>query len=142
MVATQKLNGTVFAQLVRSGAANLRLHAQTVNDLNVFPIPDGDTGSNMLLTIVGGADAAKHPAQSLSDTARRVSDGMLLSARGNSGVILSQIFDGIAEGFSGLDEADYQDCIHEERRLFSEKEDTTWNWQISRENPIIFPTMT
>ena len=112
MVATQKLNGTVFAQLVRSGAANLRLHAQTVNDLNVFPIPDGDTGSNMLLTIVGGADAAKHPAQSLSDTARRVSDGMLLSARGNSGVILSQIFDGIAEGFSGLDEADYQDCIH------------------------------
>ena len=50
MVATQKLNGTVFAQLVRSGAANLRLHPQTVNDLNVFPIPDGDTGSNMLLT--------------------------------------------------------------------------------------------
>lgn len=112
MVSTQKLNGTVFAQLVQAGAANLQVHAQTVNDLNVFPIPDGDTGSNMLLTIIGGVDAAKHGSVHLGDTARLISDGMLLSARGNSGVILSQIFDGLAEGFSGLEEADYDACIH------------------------------
>lgn len=106
-----ELNGFLFAKMVQAGTANLRAHAQAVNNLNVFPIPDGDTGSNMLLTIIGGADAAGKGTQSLSDTARRVSDGMLLSARGNSGVILSQIFEGIADGFCGIEKADNQDWI-------------------------------
>lgn len=111
MQTPQTLNGTLYAQMVHAGAANLRAHAQTVNDLNVFPIPDGDTGSNMLLTIIGGADAVGSGVQSLGQTARKVSDGMLLSARGNSGVILSQFFEGVADGFSGVEEADNRNFI-------------------------------
>ena len=116
MERAQKTNGVLFARMVQAGCTNLRAHAQAVNNLNVFPIPDGDTGSNMLLTIIGGADAAGKGTHSLSETARRVSDGMLLSARGNSGVILSQIFEGIADGFDGIEEADNQDWINALRK--------------------------
>ena len=108
MSKSTAIDGIRYARMVQAGAANLRLHTQAINNLNVFPIPDGDTGDNMLLTMVGGADAAGCGSESVSDTARRVSDGMLLSARGNSGVILSQIFEGIADGLEGLDEADNQ----------------------------------
>lgn len=111
MENAQKVNGFLFAKMVQAGTANLRAHAQAVNNLNVFPIPDGDTGSNMLLTIIGGADAVGRGTEPLSETARRVSDGMLLSARGNSGVILSQIFEGIADGFDNIEEADNQAWI-------------------------------
>ena len=116
MESAQKTNGVLFARMVQAGCTNLRAHAQAVNNLNVFPIPDGDTGSNMLLTTIGGADAAGKGTNSLSETARRVSDGMLLSARGNSGVILSQIFEGIADGFDGIEEADNQDWINALRK--------------------------
>ena len=116
MERAQKTNGVLFARMVQAGCTNLRAHAQAVNNLNVFPIPDGDTGSNMLLTTIGGADAAGKGTNSLSETARRVSDGMLLSARGNSGVILSQIFEGIADGFDGIEEADNQDWINALRK--------------------------
>ena len=112
MQTTGTINGTLFAQMVKMGAANLRSHAQAVNNLNVFPIPDGDTGSNMLLTIMGGADVVGNGTDSIGETARRISDGMLLSARGNSGVILSQIFEGIADGLDGVDEADNTACIN------------------------------
>ena len=111
MENAQKVNGFLFAKMVQAGTANLRAHAQAVNNLNVFPIPDGDTGSNMLLTIMGGADAVGRGTEDLSETARRVSDGMLLSARGNSGVILSQIFEGVADGFENIEEADNQAWI-------------------------------
>lgn len=116
MERAQKTNGVLFARMVQAGCTNLRAHAQAVNNLNVFPIPDGDTGSNMLLTTIGGADAAGKGTNSLSETARRVSDGMLLSARGNSGVILSQIFEGIADGFDSIEEADNQDWINALRK--------------------------
>ncbi len=116
MESAQKTNGVLFARMVQAGCTNLRAHAQAVNNLNVFPIPDGDTGSNMLLTTIGGADAAGKGTNSLSETARRVSDGMLLSARGNSGVILSQIFEGIADGFDSIEEADNQDWINALRK--------------------------
>ncbi len=116
MESAQKTNGVLFARMVQAGCTNLRAHAQAVNNLNVFPIPDGDTGSNMLLTTIGGADAAGKGTISLSETARRVSDGMLLSARGNSGVILSQIFEGIADGFDSIEEADNQDWINALRK--------------------------
>ncbi len=105
------LDGFTFAKMVKSGCNNLRTHMQTVNNLNVFPIPDGDTGSNMLMTIIGGADNAGAGTKSISETSRRISDGMLLSARGNSGVILSQIFEGIAGGFEGMEEAGNQEII-------------------------------
>lgn len=97
------LDGETFAAMLRGGALRLKAHTAEINDLNVFPIPDGDTGDNMLLTILGGTDAA---GDTLGNTAKRAAGGMLMSARGNSGVILSQLFDGIASGFSELEAAD------------------------------------
>ena len=100
------LDGILFARMVNSGAANLKAHAQEINELNVFPIPDGDTGDNMLLTMMGGVHHDNATSDALNEMANRVSSGMLLSARGNSGVILSQFFEGIKNGFSGLESAD------------------------------------
>ncbi len=106
-MATRQLSGSLFSELVHGGAANLRANAQIVNDLNVFPIPDGDTGENMSLTIAGGVNASSElRSSSLSDVSDTIANGMLLSARGNSGVILSQFFAGMAKGFTGSDEAD------------------------------------
>ena len=100
------LDGILFARMINSGAANLKAHAKEINDLNVFPIPDGDTGDNMLMTMMGGVHHDTNSCDSLCEMADRVSSGMLLSARGNSGVILSQFFEGIKNGFTGLQTAD------------------------------------
>ncbi len=100
------LDGILFARMINSGAANLKAHAKEINDLNVFPIPDGDTGDNMLMTMMGGVSHDDATSKGLNEMANRVSSGMLLSARGNSGVILSQFFEGIKNGFSGLVSAD------------------------------------
>ena len=100
------LDGILFARMINSGAANLRAHAKEINDLNVFPIPDGDTGDNMLMTMMGGVYHDDLAPEGLDEMANRVCSGMLLSARGNSGVILSQFFEGIKNGFSGLRTAD------------------------------------
>lgn len=116
MEMTQTLDGTMFANMLRAGAMNLRTHAQTINDLNVFPIPDGDTGSNMMLTIMGGINALNNEYSSVAEAARLAANGMLLSARGNSGVILSQLFDGIAAGFDGIETADNAQIAHAMRR--------------------------
>lgn len=102
-----EIDGALLARMVRAGTARLRTHAQEVNDLNVFPIPDGDTGSNMLLTAAGGAvSITSTESGSIGELSRRISDGMLLSARGNSGVILSQIFEGMARALDGAETAD------------------------------------
>lgn len=101
------LDGILFARMVNSGAANLKAHAKEINDLNVFPIPDGDTGDNMLMTMMGGVDP-DYNCEKLCEVAERVSGGMLLSARGNSGVILSQFFEGLKNGFAKLHVADVQ----------------------------------
>jgi DAK2 domain fusion protein YloV len=104
---TRELSGELYSSLIKGGAANLRANAQIVNDLNVFPIPDGDTGENMSLTITGGVTAAANAGSySLSEVSDTIANGMLLSARGNSGVILSQFFSGIAKGFTGSEKAD------------------------------------
>lgn len=105
MKTEQTLDGIVFARMINSGAENLKKHAEEINNLNVFPIPDGDTGDNMLLTMMGGVYSDENACEKLSDVAKRVSGGMLLAARGNSGVILSQFFEGIKNGFEGLDSA-------------------------------------
>ncbi len=97
------LNGREYSKMILAGAHSLKRHVKEINDLNVFPIPDGDTGDNMLLTMLGGENAAS--ADDVSTAARKIADGMLLSARGNSGVILSQFFDGIAAGFDGVTDA-------------------------------------
>ena len=99
---TFKLNGSLYADMVKSGAVNLRNNVQTVNELNVFPIPDGDTGENMARTIEGGISAlAAVSGSDISAVAEGLAHGMLLSARGNSGVILSQFFEGVRRGLIG-----------------------------------------
>ena len=103
------LTGEYFVKMIHGAALNLRSEAQKINDLNVFPVPDGDTGDNMLSTLMGGVERARDSGEGLGVIARKVADGMLLSARGNSGVILSQFFDGIAAGFEGLETADAKD---------------------------------
>ena len=99
------LNADLFLNLIRCGAARLAQNRQAVNDLNVFPIPDGDTGDNMYMTMEAGCTAG---GTTLGEAAEAVSKGMLLGARGNSGVILSRIFAGLAKGLQGLTEADAQ----------------------------------
>lgn len=106
---TKNLNGALFAQMLISGADHLSCYRKAVNDLNVFPIPDGDTGDNMLATVYGGADAVDGAESDLCDIANSSAHGMLLSARGNSGVILSRIFSGINKGFAGVREAGVED---------------------------------
>ncbi|MBR6153493.1 MAG: DAK2 domain-containing protein [Treponema sp.] len=105
---TKFLTGDMLLEMVKSGAECLQSHCDEVNDLNVFPIPDGDTGSNMYLTIKGGANT-DCSAETVSDTAESIAHNMLLSARGNSGVILSQLFAGIADGLKGLETASISD---------------------------------
>ena len=104
---TFTLTGSLLLSMVAEGAAHLEANRQAVNDLNVFPIPDGDTGDNMCLTIQAGhSQASGLSDSSLSEVASAVSSGMLMGARGNSGVILSRIFAGLAKGLSGLQETD------------------------------------
>ncbi len=97
----------MFANMIRGGAATLSANRQLVNDLNVFPIPDGDTGDNMFMTIDSGVAAlCNDEYPSLSTSASIAAQGMLLGARGNSGVILSRIFAGISRGLEGVEKAD------------------------------------
>ena len=107
---TTTLNGALYAGMISSGADHLGCYRKTVNDLNVFPIPDGDTGDNMLATVYSGADAVDRAEDAdLATVASRSAHGMLLGARGNSGVILSRIFSGINKGFEGVSEAAVSD---------------------------------
>ena len=100
-----KLNGVQFKELVINGAKNLRQNIEEVDSLNVFPVPDGDTGTNMSRTIEGGINAViKSEEKNLGLLGKDLSKGMLMGARGNSGVILSQIFRGICRGFDGKEE--------------------------------------
>ena len=103
---TTSVNGALLAAMIKNGAASLKNKVKEVNDLNVFPIPDGDTGDNMFLTIDAGVVALADEPASVGEAARLAANGMLLGARGNSGVILSRIFAGIARGLEGVDEAD------------------------------------
>ena len=104
------LSGNQYGILVRSGAASLKRNRQAVNDLNVFPVPDGDTGDNMFLTIDSGSQTASHlKDEPICDAAEMIARGMLMGARGNSGVILSRMFAGIAKGLSGLSSACVKD---------------------------------
>lgn len=112
-MARKFLNGKLFANMFRGGVAYLRAHVKAVNDMNVFPVPDGDTGDNMMMTMEGGAKAlSRIEGDSLDSVAKSLMDGMLLGARGNSGVILSQFFAGISKEFVGHDEVSVEDVGH------------------------------
>ena len=99
------INGPLFGAMLKHGYLEINNHVKEVNDLNVFPVPDGDTGINMVETIKGGVRAIENIEEnSISKVANLASSGMLFSARGNSGVILSQFFAGIALGLDSLEE--------------------------------------
>ena len=104
------VNVEQFKAMIRSGCANLENHAAEINTLNVFPVPDGDTGTNMSMTFTNGyQEAIKCNSDSVSDVAKAFSRGLLMGARGNSGVITSQIFRGFYQHIEGKEEIDVSD---------------------------------
>ena len=95
-------DGQGFKRLIEAGLSWLDQHSAAINVLNVFPVPDGDTGTNMLLTLQSAyKEIATSPGESVSDIAQATAYGALMGARGNSGVILSQILRGFAHGVEG-----------------------------------------
>lgn len=101
------LGGLLLKKMVKGGAKELRTNADEVNKLNVFPVPDGDTGDNMRMTIESGLNAIENiDSDDLAEIMKALSHGMLLGARGNSGVILSQFFAGTSRGLEASHTAD------------------------------------
>ena len=104
---TDRISGGAFKQMVAFGAACITAQKQAINDLNVFPVPDGDTGTNMSLTIQTAVTELRRVEPStLEEAAKITASGLLRGARGNSGVILSLLFRGMSKVFKGLAEAD------------------------------------
>ncbi len=117
------MDGQSLKRLVEAGLTWLRTNQQTVNALNVFPVPDGDTGTNMVLTMQSAyneINALGH--RSVDDMASAVSQGALMGARGNSGVILSQLWRGFSRGLQGQDVLDGPGLV----RAFAEARDTAY----------------
>ena len=107
------IGGYLFAKMMRGGASELQAKAEEVNQLNVFPVPDGDTGDNMSMTIQSGVASLDNiDTDDLAEVLKVASRGMLLGARGNSGVILSQFFAGMAKGLENVEKADAKKLGH------------------------------
>lgn len=107
------LDGQAFSKMILSGASNFKARIKEINDLNVFPIPDGDTGDNMFMTLSGGLEKiVSLKSDSISEVASTLASGMVLSARGNSGVILSQLFAGFAKGIGGKATISLKEACH------------------------------
>ena len=97
-MATKKINAEMFAKMFLAGAKNLESKKEWINELNVFPVPDGDTGTNMTMTIMAAArEVAAIENPTMETIAKALSSGSLRGARGNSGVILSQLFRGFTK---------------------------------------------
>ena len=107
------INGLDLKNMLLGGTAILKSNADIVNELNVFPVPDGDTGKNMLKTMQGGVkDIAKIDSNSINEVMRVFANGALMGASGNSGVILSQILKGISLGLKDLTAATATDLAN------------------------------
>jgi DAK2 domain fusion protein YloV len=103
----KQINAELFKNMILSSSERLEQNKEVINDLNVFPVPDGDTGTNMGLTMTAACVALKDKNfESVSDCAETVASAVLRGARGNSGVILSLMFRGISKGLRGLEFAD------------------------------------
>jgi len=104
------ITGSDLVRCIKAGCIRLEHNRDEVDQLNVFPVPDGDTGTNMYLTLLSAVkEGEKHSSESLGKVAKAVSMGSLMGARGNSGVILSQIFRGVARVLEGKEEANAAD---------------------------------
>lgn len=107
------INAKQFCDMIISASNNLSNYKEEIDRLNVFPVPDGDTGKNMFLTMSGASAAAKSLHEdSISVCSSKIASATLKSARGNSGVILSQLFRGLSRGFEGKTEVDAQDLAN------------------------------
>ncbi len=115
MEVVTEITNIEFGKMINSAASALQENADKINKLNVFPVPDGDTGTNMTLSMASGAEYERAEEDtSLSSLAKATSKGLLMGARGNSGVILSQIFRGFAssvEGKQTLTARDFADAL-------------------------------
>jgi DAK2 domain fusion protein YloV len=117
------IDGQALKKLIEAGLTWLRTNQQTVNVLNVFPVPDGDTGINMVLTMQSAYDEiAGSPERNFGKIAHAVAHGALMGARGNSGVILSQLWRGFARGVDDLELLDGPTMV----RAFAEARDTAY----------------
>src|SRR5690554_1075630 len=104
-VSNVTINGEQFSQMIRYGAHHLANQADMIDSLNVFPVPDGDTGTNMNLTFSSGAKAVKENTNTeIGKIGQSLSKGLLMGARGNSGVILSQLFRGFSKSIESKSE--------------------------------------
>lgn len=107
------INGADLRNAILSGANNILKHKTSVDELNIFPVPDGDTGTNMSMTIGAAAsELAKAQGGKAGDVAHTAASAMLRGARGNSGVILSLLFRGFSKGLEGLDEVNGADLVN------------------------------
>ena len=98
MSSTPMLDGRILKAMLIGGVENIRSNVNEINDLNVFPVPDGDTGTNMTKTLEGGiSEISRIDADDIASIIEKFAKGVILGARGNSGVILSQIFSGIKD---------------------------------------------
>ena len=103
----EKSNGLVLAEMIDLGSKNLAKNAEKINSLNVFPVPDGDTGTNMNLSMSSGAkETAANVVENIGELGKSFSKGLLMGARGNSGVILSQLFRGMSQHIADKKEID------------------------------------
>ena len=103
----QTINGADLRRMIISAAASIEIHKQALNELNVFPVPDGDTGTNMSMTInSAAADLRKTEDPGLYEASKVAASAMLRGARGNSGVILSLLFRGISRKLKGAENCD------------------------------------
>lgn len=101
-MAVTTITNLEFGKMVQAAAAKLNQQAEFINSLNVFPVPDGDTGTNMSMSMASGAKYEREATSTaVGELAQSVAKGLLMGARGNSGVILSQIFRGFAKGCEG-----------------------------------------
>lgn len=106
-MAVSSINVSLFKKMVMNGAINLKNNHKMVDELNVFPVPDGDTGTNMQMTVMSGVrEMNSCESSSIIEIGKVLSRGALMGARGNSGVILSQFFRGIYVGMQNLDHND------------------------------------
>ena len=103
----EKINGLILAKMIDLGSRNLAKNAEKINSLNVFPVPDGDTGTNMNLSMSSGAkETAANVVENIGELGKSFSKGLLMGARGNSGVILSQLFRGMTQYIAEKSEID------------------------------------
>lgn len=108
-----KITTSLFQEMVQAASTRLNKQAEYVNSLNVFPVPDGDTGTNMGMTITNGAkEVADKPAGTVGQVGQILSKGLLMGARGNSGVIMSQLFRGFGQAIKDKEELDGKDLAH------------------------------